>query len=482
MTGKEHTMKDQKERLLVVDDEQDMLSGIARILAKAVPGLEVDTAASAEMALALLSRKTFTAALVDIQMPDMDGLALLDRIQADCPELTVIIMTAYGTFETAVDAMRRGAYDFIAKPFDRDVLVRLVGNVLERNRLVRDNKVLQRRIEKQAVNARFVGASAVMQHFLDNLKTIAKTDYTVLIRGESGTGKELAARALHDLSRRNDGPLIAVNCPAVPESLLESELFGHKKGAFTGADRDHRGLFDEADGGTICLDEIGDIPVSIQTKLLRVLQEGEIKPLGASVAHHVNVRVIAVTNQDLEMKMAEKSFREDFFYRLNVVTLWTPPLRRIPEDIPLLVAYFASQVCQELKTCDKIFAPETITELKRRPWPGNVRELQNMVRRAVLFSPEKIITPAQLDTPADREINRQFPVAMETALHTISTTLAPYKEAKEHLVRSFEETYVKNLLERTAGNVSQAAELSGLTRAALQKIMKRQEIQSRNFR
>ncbi|MFA6498828.1 MAG: sigma-54 dependent transcriptional regulator, partial [Desulfurivibrionaceae bacterium] len=258
------------DRLLIVDDEEDMLTGLQRTIERNIPGLEVVTSTRAGEALRLMAEQSFDLALLDVMMPEMNGIALLEKLRARDPELSVVMMTAFASIDLAVDAIKKGAYDFITKPFDKDTILRVIHKGLERNRLVRENVTLKEQICQKQAFASFIGQSPAMSQFCERLKTVALSDYTVLIRGESGTGKELAARAVHNLSKRRNRPLIMVNCPAIPEQLLESELFGHKRGAFTGAERDYPGLFVEADGGSLCLDEIGDIPVSVQTKLLRV--------------------------------------------------------------------------------------------------------------------------------------------------------------------------------------------------------------------
>jgi len=328
------------DRLLIVDDEEDMLTGLQRTIERNIPGLEVVTSTRGSEALRLMAAQSFDLALLDVMMPEMNGIALLEKLRAKDPELSVVMMTAFASIDLAVDAIKKGAYDFITKPFDKDTILRVIHKGLERNRLVRENVTLKEQVCQKQAFASFIGQSPAMNQFCERLKTVALSDYTVLVRGESGTGKELAARAVHSLSKRRNRPLIMVNCPAIPEQLLESELFGHKRGAFTGAERDYPGLFVEADGGSLCLDEIGDIPVSVQTKLLRVLQEQEVKPLGDTKTRKINVRIIAITNQDLEKKIIDHSFREDLFYRLNVVTLTPPKLLQIRGDIPLLVEFF----------------------------------------------------------------------------------------------------------------------------------------------
>lgn len=470
-----------QQRIIIVDDERDILTGLQRILKRNLPDVKVDVCSSPEEALRLQNKSPSDVALVDIQMPEMDGIALMEKLHKQDNQMTVIVMTAYGTIEVAVDAMKKGAYNFVTKPFEKDVLVQVLRKALERSRLISENRNLKETIAEKKNLSFFVGESPPMKRLFETIKTIAQTDYTVLVRGESGTGKELAARAIHLLSKRAKKELVSVNCPAVPEHLLESELFGHVKGAFTGADRDHKGLFVEANGGTICLDEVADIPVHLQTKLLRVLQEQEIKPLGDSGSHKVNVRVVALTNQNIEEKITSATFREDLFYRLNVITLWLPTLREIREDIPLLVASFSKKICQELGLTLKIFSAEALQELMLRPWPGNVRELQNVVRRAIMFSSEEIIKPMDLQTPAEPERHNNFGETNQFSLDSASN-LEPYKLAKESIVHNFEKTYVQRLLTEVNGNVTRAAELSGLTRAALQKIMKRLDFKSVEFK
>lgn len=473
---------DGKERLLIVDDEQDMLEGLGRLLAYELEGVHVRTFTSPVEAAQAARREPYDLALVDVKMPEMDGLDLLKSLKASDPWLTVIMMTAYGSIETAVAAIKAGAYDFITKPFEKEVLLRTLNKGLERNRLIRENLKLQEKVRDRGSFQNFVGESLPMRRLYERIQAVAQTDYTVLIRGESGTGKELVARSVHGLSKRAHRPLIAVNCPAIPEHLLESELFGHKRGAFTGADRDVAGLFLEADGGTVFLDEIGDIPVSVQTKLLRVLQEQEIKPLGAARSRRVNVRVIASTNQDLESRIRSHSFREDLFYRLNVMTLWTPSLRDIPEDIPLLVDHYTRVACEETGGPSKRFSLEAMQLLARRRWPGNVRELQNVVRRAVMFSPDAVIRREDLEA-VERLAGRPEPGEPVCGRRgSPSDGVEPYKDAKERVLHEFTDEYVRRLMEVAGGNVSRAAEMSGLTRAALQKILRRMSIPAEAFR
>jgi DNA-binding NtrC family response regulator len=310
-----------------------------------------------------------------------------------------------------------------------------------------------------------------MKRLKDSIAAVAVSDYTVLITGESGTGKEMVARAIRSMSSRSAGPFLQVNCPAIPDQLLESELFGHVKGAFTGADRSHKGLFVSANGGTLLLDEIGDIPMNIQTKLLRVLQEQEVRPVGSSQSVRVDVRILASTNKDLEQKMKDGLFREDLFYRLNVLSVYVPPLDKRTEDIPLLAHHFLTQACRELRLMPKEIAPEVLAYLASRPWPGNVRELQNFMRRLAVFSQGDVIDLPLVRLSESRPAEEDQPAG-----------LPPYKDAKARVMDEFTRNYVTELLKKTSGNISEAARLSGLERVSLQKILKRLDIHAASFR
>ncbi|MBI5570399.1 MAG: sigma-54-dependent Fis family transcriptional regulator [Desulfomonile tiedjei] len=460
-----------KSRLLVVDDEEDML----RLLKRSLPpdlDCEVETASNAYRALEILEASLFDVVLADIRMPGMDGMEFLEKVTRGYPGLTVVLMTAYGSIDLAVKAIKEGAYDFIAKPFELNKLVHLLGKAMERSRLVRENLLLHRRIEEQERFQEMVGASPKMQRVFEMIRLIAKTDVTVLITGESGTGKDLAARAIHDLSLRSRMPFLAVNCPNLPENILESELFGHRKGAFTHATSDKRGLFWEAQGGTICLDEIGDISPTLQTKLLHVLQEKEIRPLGQTKSIKVDVRIIASTNQDLGTKIQENLFREDLFYRLNVVAIHMPPLRERTEDIPLLVEHFLKRFCQEFKKRSMTVTPELMSRFMNHAWRGNVRELENVLSRAVLLSPSPEIRPEDVGWEA---------VAEKGCLVPNTVGLLPYKEAKVQVLERFHSQYLSDVLARNHGNVTKAARECGLERQALQQVMRRYGITSREF-
>ncbi|PHR28459.1 MAG: DNA-binding response regulator [Desulfotalea sp.] len=470
-----------KDCLLIIDDEQDMRNGLKRMLARNIENLEVLTAPDAETGLEMIAEIPIDLVLLDVKMPGMSGFDMLRQLSKTSPWLTTIMMTGFGSIETAVEAIKLGAYDFITKPFEKKDICRIIRKSIERKQLIKENYLLKQKLGALEGASGFIGQSETMRTFLGYVQTVARSHYTTLIRGQSGTGKELAARAVHSLSARSDKPLIMVNCPAIPEHLLESELFGHAKGAFTGADHDQRGLFAEADGGTICLDEVGDLPISVQSKLLRVLQEHEIKPLGATKTETIDVRVIASTNLDLEKMIDEKTFREDLFYRLNVVTLQTPSLNDIVDDIPLLVAHFTRQVSRELGLGPKQFSQRSIAALMQRKWPGNVRELQNFVRRAVMFSVADIIEfdELQILDNLQRKPSEPQPV---TDSYFSDGPIAEYKRVKEEVLDRFTKEYIQRLLKETEGNVSRGAGISGLSRTALQKIIRRYHISADDYR
>lgn len=463
-------------RLLIVDDEQDLLDLLKKVLSKKC-ACDVALAASSIEALEKVRSWEPDVVLTDIIMPDMDGLQLLQSIQAIDPTISTIIMTGYGTIEIAVQALKDGAYDFFEKPFDNDKISHVVRRALERTQLLRENLQLQQQLTDKNELTGFVGHSPPLRRIFDLLSRLGQSDATVLIRGESGTGKEVAARAIHAMSKRAAKKMITVNCPALPEHILESELFGYCKGAFTGADHDKKGLFLEADGSTILLDEIADIPLGLQTKLLRVLQEKEIQPLGQTKTIKVDVRVLAATNQDLEAKMIKGEFREDLFYRLNVMTVTLPTLAEIKDDIPLLAQHFLTLYAREYNREGMEFTPEALQCLIRRPWKGNVRQLQNIINRAVLLSDSQTITPHELTSFEDNghigETHGHVPA---------SVYQLPYRQAKEQVIAPFTSAYLRHCLTASKGNVSAAAKASGMERQAFQRLMRRYAIDADPFR
>jgi len=467
-------------RVLIVDDERDMLNLLAKVLSKK-GGCQVSTASSAEEALEAIRLEPPDAVLTDIKMPGMDGLAFLQALQQIDASVTAIVMTGYGTIEMAVQALKDGAYDFIEKPFDNERILRTIRRALERTRLLRENVQLHHRLCDQDHRHGFVGRSKVLNRTLELLGRVAQSDITVLIRGESGTGKELAAKALHAMSPRADRPMITVNCPALPEHILESELFGYRKGAFTGADRDKTGLFVEADGSTLLLDEVADIPVSVQTKLLRVLQEKEVQPLGQNKTFAVNVRVIASTNQNLEAKIQQGAFREDLFYRLNVMTVTMPSLASMVSDIPLLAPYFLERFCREHKRDDLEFSDEALQALVQHRWQGNVRQLQNVISRAVLLCRGPLIEVQDL---WEHEVTREQPVVHADANVFVGEDLfgLSYKDAKTQLLEQFNALYLNEALKAAKGNITVAARRCGMERQALQRLLRKYHVESRSFR
>jgi DNA-binding NtrC family response regulator len=457
--------------ILIVDDEEDFAKGLTRMLAVQYPAYECKYVTTIDQALEILRREEVALALTDLRMPERDGWDMLEQGRVIQPETSLVVITAFGSIESAVQALKSGAYDFLTKPVDEEHLFRVVDKVLERYYLLTENRRLRRtaceRGEKQ-----LIGESPAMQKLRRSLERVAATDYTVLIQGESGTGKELAARLIHNFSERRDREMVTVNCPAIPGDLLESELFGHVRGAFTGAERNHQGLFERADKGTLLLDEIGDISASVQTKLLRVLQEQEIRPVGSNRSIRVDVRVVATTNQNLEDKIARGEFREDLFYRLNVLNVNVPALRERKEDIPLLVNTFLEQVCREMGLPELRIDPSALSYLSAREWQGNVRELLNFVRRLAVFCPGDEIELSLVHF-LDAEGSNSQPE---------SGTIVPYKEAKARVVDEFTRTYVQELLRQTRGNISEAARVSGLERVSLQKIMRRLDIRADQWR
>jgi DNA-binding NtrC family response regulator len=462
-------------RLVVVDDEQDFARGLARLISSHFPTARVETSHSGQDALRLLAEGSTHLLITDLRMPEMNGMQLIGRALQSNPGLSIVVLSAYGSIETAVEALQAGAYDFLTKPIEAEQLFRVVAKGLERSRLLAENSRL-RQILARSDDGRhvLVGEGPAIQRLRRAIATIAQSDYNVLVRGESGTGKELVAGLIHRLGGRPDKPFIAVDCPSIPENLLESELFGYVRGAFTGADRDHRGLFAAAQGGTLHLDEIGDISPVIQTKLLRCLQNGEVRPVGANHAVQVDVRIIASTNQDLERRLLDKTFREDLYYRLNVLSLSLPSLRERVEDIPLLALHFLRHTCRESGLEEKEMSPEVLTWLARHPWPGNVRELQNFVRRLTVFCPGALIDMELVKTVLEANQPGGTPLHPPPPRHDLAPApLASYKDAKAEVLHDFTQRYIEELLTACKGNVSEAARVSGLSRVALQKILAR---------
>jgi DNA-binding NtrC family response regulator len=382
-------------KILVVDDQEMMRDSLAGTLVR--EGHEVVACTDGPAAVARLQSGRFDLLITDLKMPRMTGVELLAEAKRLRPEMPVVLMTAFATVTNAVEAMKLGAYDYIQKPFDGDEIKLLIERTLEYGRLVRENQALKS-IAESAAPRPLIGSSDVMNDVRARIEQVARSSATVLIRGESGTGKEVVARAIHNASARRERPMLAVNCAALSENLLESELFGHEKGAFTGADRLRRGRFELADGGTLLLDEISEIAASLQAKLLRVLQESTFERVGSSVSQQVDVRVVATSNRDLEEEVEEGRFRQDLFYRLNVVPVELPPLRQRAQDVPELCRHFLHQIARRENSVFRHMEPEALRLLQRYPWPGNVRELQNIVERACVLETEPgVIRAATLE-------------------------------------------------------------------------------------
>jgi DNA-binding NtrC family response regulator len=446
-------------RILVVDDEPDMLLLIpVRLRAE---GFVVEVAASAEEALEILARSSFELVLTDLMLPGLSGIELLERVQRNWPGTDVILLTAHGTIQTAVEAVRKGAVDFLTKPIRSEELLLRVQNALKRRALEREVEDLRSQIERaRGASDLIIGESPAIRGVLQQVARLAERDVTVVIYGESGTGKELVARAIHRQSRRSAGSFVVVNCGALSEELLRDELFGHEKGAFTGAHAHKKGLFDEAHGGTLFLDEVGEIPQAVQVQLLRVLQFHEFTRVGGTQTIHVDVRILAATNRDLKRAVQEGSFREDLFYRLEVVPLRVPPLRERREDIPLLVHHFVSRFRAELGVDAKGFTPEAIRELAHYGWPGNIRELENRIKRLLVMTTHEWIGVDSLVVDA------------EGGSFDDPEQVLPYGVYKQRILESCDRAYFERLLRRHAGNVSEAARAAGLDRKSLWRKMK----------
>jgi two-component system, NtrC family, response regulator GlrR len=439
-------------KVLLVDDDKGLLQLIAMRLTAA--GYAVNAVESGEAALASLAISRPQVVITDLRMQGMDGMALFDAIHRESPSLPVVILTAHGTIPEAVHATRRGVFSFLTKPFSPKVLI---DTVAEAVRLTSSPTG-----EVQGWRAELITRSAAMEDLLAQAQRVAASDASVCIVGQSGTGKELLARAIHRASPRVEAPFVAVNCGAIPEGLLESELFGHKKGSFTGAVQDRRGLFSAAQGGTLFLDEVGDMPLSLQVKLLRALEERKVRPVGTHESHDIDVRVISATHRKLEEMIAAGDFREDLFYRLNVVKLSIAPLAERREDIPLLANHFLSRLAERYRRERLGFSPEAMQLLISAPWPGNVRQLLNVIEQAVALAPTEVI-PESL---------------VRQALDAGDTALTPLDEAR----KAFERDYLVRILKITGGNVTQAARLAGRNRTEFYRLLERHSLEPGMFK
>jgi two-component system response regulator AtoC len=443
-------------RVLIIDDEKNMRHMLKIMLKKA--GYSADTAANGRDGLDLMDEKSFDFVLCDLKMPVMDGMSFLKHTKECNPDQNIIMMSAYGTMDTALEAMKVGAYDYISKPFKSDEVLLTLKKAEERERLKEENLQLQTKINKIEGRYSFgkiVARSDAMAQVFDLVRKVADHKTTVLITGESGTGKELVAKAIHQHSKRSSGPMVSINCGGIPENLLESELFGYKKGAFTDAGKDKPGRFEEADGGTVFLDEIGELPMPLQVKLLRVLQEEEITPLGDTGSTKIDVRVIAATARNLNEEVKRGGFREDLFYRINVLTIHLPPLRERPEDIPLLVDHFIKLFDKKLERSIETVSSEALNLLLDYAWPGNVRELENVLERAVLLCRGKVVM--QEDLPSSMQLDGE-----SQAFFDPDNPLSIKKASKR-----MERELIKKALEQTGGNRTHASKLLEISRPML---------------
>jgi DNA-binding NtrC family response regulator len=438
-----------KKRVLIVEDEEKLRRVVQLQLASA--GFEVEEAGSAEAGLRSCDRADLI--LTDLRLPGMDGLQLLSAIRSQNVTAPVIVMTAFGTVENAVEAMKSGAADFLLKPFSLDHLMAVVNKALEISALRDENRQLKEELGRRYEFDNIVGGSGAMQEVFATIMRVAPTRATVLLAGESGVGKDLIARAIHFHSPRRDKPFVKINCTAIPENLMESELFGYEKGAFTGANASKPGKFEAADTGTVMLDEIGDVPANVQVKLLRILQERELERLGSNKTRQIDVRVIAATNVDLRAALENGTFREDLYYRLNVVPLNIPPLRDRKEDIPALAKHFLYKVADNLGTPKRGISEPAMQKLLAYHWPGNVRELENVIERSMVLSPHDTLEPQ--DIQLDSAGRNHGPAVADTFL-------PPGMNLDQ-----YEQSIIREALRRAAGNKSQAARLLGISRNAL---------------
>lgn len=446
-----------KQNILIVEDEELMRSILRQLLGEA--GYIVLSADSAETALEIFASNEIAVTLTDIKMAGKDGLQLLDELKTIDESAVVIVMTAYSSVDSAIAALRKGAYDYVTKPFVNDDLLKTIENAAMHRQLFHENRVLRRELRKQYNFSEIVGKSDKLQQVFDLVNKVARTNANVLIEGESGTGKELIARSIHFNGGRADKPFLAVNCGALPESLLESELFGHVKGSFTGAVADKKGLFRSVAGGTLFLDEIGETPLSLQVRLLRALQEHEVTPVGASTSQKFDARIIAATNRKLETEVAEGRFREDLFYRLNVIEIAMPPLRERRDDIPLLIKHFMAKAARDQNSAQKTMRPDAMTAIENYEWPGNVRELENAIERAVILSNDEIEVdslPPKVRMKADTVEKRDGGGSRPT-------------------LYEMEKGYVLEILKAVSDDKTMAANILGIDLSTLYRKLKRYE-------
>ena len=447
---------------MVVDDEQEMASLLGEVLRDA--GYEPDIFTDAEQALHAMTEAPPALVITDFKMQGLDGMTLLERMKAIHPHVPVILITAFGSIDIAVEATRKGAFHFITKPFRMKEVLLVVERALQHQRVQAENDRLRREVERRYRFGEIIGKSRLMQQVFGLIERVAATNSSILILGESGTGKELVAKSIHYNSPRRDQPFVAVNCSALPEGLLESELFGHVRGAFTGAHANKNGLFVEATRGTLFLDEIGDMGAALQAKLLRALQEKTVRPVGGNKEISVQTRIVAATNRDLRKEVREGRFREDLYYRLSVIPVRLPALRERPEDIPLLVRHFLQRVASELSCDEKQVSPDAMRQLMRYPWEGNVRELENVIERAHILSQGETIEVADLMEelkPVQAKAAEPSPLPQTDDLPTLE---------------ELERRYIVQVLKRTTGNKEEAARILGIDRRTLYRWRTRHDL------
>lgn len=449
------------ERLLIIDDEPALRHLLRTILEE--EGYQVDEAENGQRGLELVSTKTFDLILCDIRMPELDGMGFIKKALTNNPALTIIMMSAYGSLETALQCMQHGAYDYISKPFRPDEVTLTIKKALERLKLQNENKQLRHELHRSKPTSKTIGDSQVMREILDKVDTLAQVKSPVLICGETGTGKELIARALHENSPRSTKPFIAINCSAISAHLIESELFGHRKGSFTGADKTHTGLFAAATGGTLFLDEIGELPLDVQPKLLRVLQEGEVRPVGETKTNKIDVRIVTATACNLKVGVQNGSFREDLYYRLAVVELNLPALRSRPDDIPILSNHFLHLISQREQRPIPSLTPEAITTLQRYQWPGNVRELENMMEKIMIFHHGERISSEHLPQELTLDLNSQ-------------SSLVSNSLSLKQSICELELHHITKALQQTHGNRVQAAKILEISLRSLHYKIKEYDI------
>ena len=449
------------DNILIVDDDKNILEVLT--LRLEAEGYKATAIAEAEDALRMAKDELFDLALIDLKLSEKEnGIDLMEKMHQVAPEMPVIILTAYGTINTAVEAMKRGAYSYITKPFDRRELILQIKNGLEKSSLSREVRRLKALVGERYGFENIIGKSKKMQEVMEQVSRAAETDSNVCIYGESGTGKELMAKSLHLLSSRRDKPFVAVNCAAIPEGLLEGELFGYEKGAFTGAIRNKKGFFSQAHGGTIFLDEVSEMPESMQVKLLRVIQEKQFYALGGEKPIDVDVRILTATNKNLEDEVKNGKFREDLFYRIYVIPIYLSPLREMREDIPLLVDHFIKKFDRKMKKGIKGISTPALQKLLSYSWPGNIRELENSIEYAVAMTAQEVV---------GEDLILQTKAAEEDKLK-------PLKDAKNE----FEKSYISNILSLTGGNVSKAAELAGKYRGDFYDLLKKHGLNPLDFK